>query len=323
MPHLFSPLKIARVSLANRIVLGVGVSGCPTPGGFVRAPLVDFYARRAAGGAGLICVEAALVLPGELPDAQLGVYHDAFVPGLTELAQAIHARGARACLALTGPQQQPEATRDLLLLREAFIRGAWRAHAAGFDAVLLSAAEPGVLRALLSPLHNQRADGYGGGIDGRLRLAQEIVEGVRAWLGRRMLIGFRLNVDELAPGGIELQDAGVIARRIVGAGAGLLDVTVAERDGAPVARFPGWRVPLAASLKRLIPDVPIITGGGLDDPQLADSAIRDGSVDLVRIGRTLRADPDWPQRAFAALRPDEPTEPPLYSFVLDDDDRYV
>lgn len=323
MPHLFSPLKLARISLPNRIVLSIGFSGHALPGGFVRPELLDYYVRRGAGGTGLICVEPTLVLPSDAPGAQLGIYHDAFVPGHAALAAQIHAQGARACLALAGPPQAPDKPRAMELLREAFIAGAWRAHAAGYDAILLSAAEPGALQALVSPLHNHRDDDYGGGLDGRLRLAQEIIEGVRAWLGRRLLIGFRLNIDELTPGGIELQDARVIARRIVGAGAGLLDVTVSERDGASVARFPGWRVPLAASLKRLLPDVPIITGGGLDDALLADSVIRDGSVDLVRIGRGLRADPDWPQRAFAALRPSDAAEPTLYSFVLDDEDHYI
>ena len=302
MPHLFSPFKLARLSLPNRIVLGVGASGCPTPGGFASPHLVEFYAQRGAGGAGLLCVEPALVLPGVAPDAQLGIYHDAFVPGLTVLASAIRAGGAYTCLALADPPFVFATTNGLHLIREAYIAAAWRARAAGFDAILLSSAEPGALHTLVSPLHNQRSDNYGGDFDGRLRLALEIVEGVRAWLGRRLLVGFRLNVDELTPGGIELRDARIIAQRLLDTGVGLLDVTVAPRNGA-VAQFPGWRVPLAAAIKRLLPDVPILSGGGLADPQLADGAIRDGSVDLVRIGQALRTDPDWPRRAFDALRP--------------------
>jgi 2,4-dienoyl-CoA reductase-like NADH-dependent reductase (Old Yellow Enzyme family) len=44
-----------------------------------------------------------------------------------------------------------------------------------------------------------------------------------------------------------------------------------------------------------------MVGGLLDDPELADSVIRDGSADLVTLGQRLRVDPDWPRRARAAL----------------------
>jgi 2,4-dienoyl-CoA reductase-like NADH-dependent reductase (Old Yellow Enzyme family) len=162
---------------------------------------------------------------------------------------------------------------------------------------MLSAADGGVLRELLSAELNRRADIYGGSIAGRLRLPMEIIDGVRAWMGSRFLIGFRLIAEEFVPGGMSLQDARVIAKRVVAAGVSLLDVTVDSHTESPVARFPGWCIPLANSIKRVIPDVPVIGSGLLSDPYLADSVVQDGSVDLVMLGRTLRRHPDWPLRA--------------------------
>jgi len=43
--------------------------------------------------------------------------------------------------------------------------------------------------------------------------------------------------------------------------------------------------------------VPVIGSGELGDPHLADSVVRDGSVDLVMLDGSLRRDPDWPLRA--------------------------
>jgi 2,4-dienoyl-CoA reductase-like NADH-dependent reductase (Old Yellow Enzyme family) len=193
----------------------------------------------------------------------------------------------------------PLTSADLLATADAFTLGAWRALCAGADGIMLTAADGGLLHTLFSPLHNQRADAFGPGLDGRLRLALLVCEQVRRWLGPRLLIGFRMLADELAPGGTTLQDARVAAKRLVAGGVRLLDL-VAPANTAQVARFPGWAIPLANSIKR-VADVPVIGSGLLGDPLLADSVVRDGSVDLVMLDGTLRADPDWPQAARALL----------------------
>jgi 2,4-dienoyl-CoA reductase-like NADH-dependent reductase (Old Yellow Enzyme family) len=125
------------------------------------------------------------------------------------------------------------------------------------------------------------------------------VEGARRWLGYRLIIGFRLLADEFTPGGMSLQDARVAAKRLTAAGVRLLDIT-APLAVAQVAHFPGWAVPLANSIKR-VTDVPVIGSGLLGDPQLADSVVRDGSVDLVMLAQALRDDPDWPRAARQSL----------------------
>ncbi|NTW03325.1 MAG: NADH:flavin oxidoreductase, partial [Oscillochloris sp.] len=155
---------------------------------------------------------------------------------------------------------------------------------------------------LVSPVRNHRLDVYGGGVSGRLRFLLEIIESVRAWMGSRLIIGFRLAAEEFVPGGMGLQDARVIAKRVTSAGVRLLDVTIVADDTITLARFPGWAVPLANGIKRVIPEVPVIGFGLHGDYHLADSVIRDGSIDLVAIDHTLRSDPDWPQHARKALR---------------------
>jgi 2,4-dienoyl-CoA reductase-like NADH-dependent reductase (Old Yellow Enzyme family) len=301
MADLFSPLTIAGRELPNRIVLAPTPSGAASAEGFVGAAAVSAYARRARGGAGLVLSEPLRVVAprGDLRDPHLGIYADVFVPGLRRLVAATRAEGARILLTLDEPDA-PDEEGDLAGLGEAFILGAWRAHCAGADGVMLTAAGGGVLHALLSPLHNRRADAYGQGPDGRRRLALNIVEGVHAWIGRRLIIGFTLLADEFAPGGLTLQDARVLAKRLTAAGVRLLEVA-APTDPPNVARFPGWTVPLANSIRRVV-DVPVIGSGELDDPALADSIVRDGSVDLVMVGQGPHSNPEWPRVAREALR---------------------
>lgn len=301
MPHLFSPLTLRRTQLRNRIVLAAYPSGHATPRGQTTEPMVDYYRERAAGGVGLVLVEPALALPPVAPQPHLAAYGDAFLPGLRRLATAIADEGAVPLLSLGATiKAQGLSLAQLVSLRDAYIAAARRAHSAGMIGVMLPLADGSPLHQLVSPRHNQRDDEYGGDLDGRLRLALETVEGIRRALGPASVIGLRLAVEDAQEGSRSHNDSRVIARRLVAAGASLIDVTVEPQGSAPLARFPGWRVPLAASLKPLV-DVPVMVGGGLDDPLLADSVVRDRSVDLVVVGRALHQDPLWPQQAMHAI----------------------
>jgi 2,4-dienoyl-CoA reductase-like NADH-dependent reductase (Old Yellow Enzyme family) len=272
--------------------------------GFVSVDLVEYYVRRARGGVGLILSEPLLVVPppANTGAVHLGIYADAFVTGLCRLVAAIRESGARVILSLDAPLAADALDgAALIVARDSFIMAAWRAHCAGADGVLLSSADGGLIHSLVSPARNHRLDAYGGGVAGRLRFPLEIVEGVRGWIGPRMITAFRLAAEEFVPGGMGLQDARVIAKRVTSAGVRLLDVTVSADESTTLARFPGWAVPLANGIKRVTPDVPVIGFGLHGDYQLADSVIRDGSVDLVAVNHTLRSAPDWPRQARKAL----------------------
>jgi NADPH2 dehydrogenase len=300
MADLFSPLAIAGMELPNRLVMAPSPSGLAAADGFIPAQLITHYRARARGGVGLIISEPFQVLPpaGEQPTPYLGLWNDAFIADLRRLSSAIHSYETKLFITLDAPPAAVLADARLLTHSgEQFVFAAWRALAAGADGVMLSAASAGLLHALFSPLSNRRDDQYGGTISGRMRLAQEIVEGIRLWLGKRLPIGFRLAAEELAPGGASLQDARFAARRLAAAGVQLFDVTVIADDSQPLATFPGWSVPLANAIKRVTPEVPVICGGELDEPLLADSLIRDESIDLVMVDRPLRDDPGWPEVA--------------------------
>jgi 2,4-dienoyl-CoA reductase-like NADH-dependent reductase (Old Yellow Enzyme family) len=299
---LFSPLTLCHTRLPNRIVLNALPSGYTVPDGFASSDLATYYIARAQGGAGLLVIEPTCVIPP--PDdvtPHLGLYADTQVTDLYHCIHAIHQVGTAVLVMLDQPLWVAQLSgAEVNDIGEAFIAAAWRGHAAGADGIMLSAADGGPFEQLVSPLRNQRADRYGGSLDGRLRLLLKVVEGVESWMGSQFIVGVRLNIEEFTPGGIGLQDARLIAKRLVSAGVQLIEISAETSSQVPVARFPGWRVPLASGLKAVV-DVPVMVGGLLDDPDLADSVIRDGSADLVTLGQRLRVDPDWPRRARAAL----------------------
>jgi 2,4-dienoyl-CoA reductase-like NADH-dependent reductase (Old Yellow Enzyme family) len=302
MLNLLSPLTLGRLRLLNRIVLSALPSGFATPDGFVGSALSEYYVDRARGGAGLLTFEHIYPLPpSDSITPHLGLYADAHVADLHHCIAAIHHEGAAALVML----DQPLAVAALSVaaidqIGEAFVAAAWRARAAGADGVMLSTADGGPFEQLVSPLHNHRNDRYGADSAGRLRLMLAVVEAIQRWIGEHFVVGVRLNVEEFAAGGLTLQDARVIAKRLTGAGVRLLEISAKTSGDTPIARFPGWLGPLAAGIKTVV-EVPVLVGSLSDDPLLADGLIRDGSADLAALNEALRKEPLWPRRAQTAL----------------------
>ena len=90
-PRLFSPGRMGRMELRNRVVMAPMVVQLASETGAVTPRTVDHYARRARGGAGLVIVEATYVSPeGKAFACQRGIDRDGLVPGHVELVEAVH-----------------------------------------------------------------------------------------------------------------------------------------------------------------------------------------------------------------------------------------
>ena len=92
---LFEPIKINQLELKNRIYLPAMHLNMAVDHQ-VTDQLVDFYAERARGGVGTICVGYATVDELSGMSTNIGAHSDEFIPGLKRLAGAIRQNGARA-----------------------------------------------------------------------------------------------------------------------------------------------------------------------------------------------------------------------------------
>ena len=290
------------VRLPNRLVYNAQPSGCTTPDGFVGRELATYYLARAQSGVGLLVLEPACVLPPrDSTTPHLGLYADAQVPELRRCVTALHNAGAAVLVMLDQPLWTPKLTEhELYEIGEAFILAAWRVRACGADGIMLSTVDGGPFEQLISPLRNQRSDGYGGSVSGRSKLLREVVEGIERWIGSHFIVGVRMNAEEFTPGGLNLQDARLLATRLASAGVRLLEIQAQAASDTPIAHFPGWCVPMAAGIKAVV-DIPVMVGGLLDDAELADSVIHDAGADLIAVGARMRAEPNWPQQARELL----------------------
>lgn len=273
---LFTPLTVRHVTLPNRVVAPPMVQLRP----LASAAGLAWYRRLAAGGAGLVIVEATGV-----PAFEADLDADALRP----LVDAIHDHGATAAIQLFpldfGAQARPAdlTTGELDLIVERYGRAAATCRDAGFDGVEPHGAHNYLLNQFFMPDRNQRTDAYGGTDRKRGRLALAIVERIRQSVGDDLLVLYRHTPTGDA---YDLDDSLAFARRLVAAGVDVLDISPARRRDV---------ADLAAPFKRSL-DVPVIAVGGMDDPAAAAAALRDGRCDLIAVGRQLIADADWPAK---------------------------
>lgn len=327
MPDLLTPLEFKGLVLRNRIVMPPMASDVATPAGEPTRRHYDHYLPRARGGVGLVIVEHSYVeVCGRLTRTQLGIHHDGMIEPFRRLAEAIRETGARVALQVThaggatteevcgtrpvGPSEVPhprtgKAPRplsedELPALAEAFAAAARRVQRAGFDAVEIHGAHGFLLNQFLSPLTNQRRDRYGGSPENRAHFPLEVVKAVRQAVGPDYPVMYRLGAADNVPGGLTLEEAQVVAPRLVEAGVDLLDISGGLGGSRPAGAPPGYFVPLAVGVKAVV-KVPVVVTGGITDPHFADEIVREGRADLVGIGRALLADPDWARKAIAAL----------------------
>jgi NADPH-dependent 2,4-dienoyl-CoA reductase/sulfur reductase-like enzyme len=189
-------------------------------------------------------------------------------------------------------------TEEVEDLVEGFAQGARRAKEAGADAVEFHGAHGYLICGFLSPLSNQRTDRYGGSLQGRTRFALEILERTKMLVGADFPLFFRISVEEYLPGGLTLEETGVMATLLVEAGVHCLNVSAGNYGSFYQVMQPGsvprgFLVPLAEEIK-------IALGRALiADPWLPQKA-REGKFEDIRMctacfhcGDTLAREP-WP-----------------------------
>jgi len=326
---LFEPGYIGNLEIPNRIIMAPMLT-CYADGPNVSDRLIDYLEERARGGAGMITTEIASVHPlGQLEHNQIAVYDDKFIPGLRNLADAIHRHGAKIAMQIghggrasrsevIGAQpvscssvelkRSKELPRALTIseikgLVDSFIHAAIRAKAAGYDGVEVHCAHNYLLRQFISPYTNVRTDEYGGNTNNRVRFPSEIIAGIKKEL-KGFPVWFRINGDDFVPqGGLTHEESKVAARLLVEAGAEAVSVSAGTYDSPrliwstqPMFLPPGCNVYLAAGIKSVV-SVPVMAAGRINSPSLAEQILNEGKADFLAMGRTLIADPEFPRKA--------------------------
>ncbi|MGE4048254.1 MAG: NADH:flavin oxidoreductase/NADH oxidase, partial [Acetobacteraceae bacterium] len=185
---------------------------------------------------------------------------------------------------------------------QAFADSARRADAAGFDIVEIHGAHGYLIASFLSAVSNTRNDQYGGDRAGRMRFPLEVARAVRAvWPAHKPLF-FRISCEDGA-GGWTIEDSVALALELKAAGVDIVDCSsgglTSSAVAAPIPRYPGFQVPYAAAIRKT--GMPTMAVGLILDGPQAEKVLRDGSADLIAIGRQALYDPFWPVHAAQEL----------------------
>jgi 2,4-dienoyl-CoA reductase-like NADH-dependent reductase (Old Yellow Enzyme family) len=340
MSHpLFSPLKLRSVEFANRI----GVSPMcqySSEDGFATDWHLAHLGSRAQGGAGLVILEAAAVVPeGRISVGDLGLWKDKHIPALKRIVAFLHSQGARAAIQLAhagrkGSMAIPFPGERLLLpteggwqpvapsavafapnyavpkalhpnaiagVIEAFAQAARRALEAGFDLVEIHAAHGYLLHQFLSPLANRRTDVYGGSFRNRTRLLLEVVSAVRGIWPAHLPLFVRISATDWAEDGWTVDESVELAGLLREHGVDLVDVSSGGQiPNAQIPVGPGFQVGFAGRIRREA-NIPTAAVGLITTAAQADAVVAEGNADLVLLGREMLRDPNWPLHAAAEL----------------------
>jgi 2,4-dienoyl-CoA reductase-like NADH-dependent reductase (Old Yellow Enzyme family) len=183
---------------------------------------------------------------------------------------------------------------------EAFAGATRRADRLGLELLEIHAAHGYLLSSFLSPLGNDRTDGYGGDREARMRFPLEVFDAVRAHWPARKPIGVRFNGTDWVEGGLTGDDAVAFARALKARGCDYVDISSGGSARAEIPLAPGYQVPFAAQVKREA-QITTVAVGLIRDPAHAEAIVAGGSADLVAIGRGMLNNPRWAWHAAEHL----------------------
>jgi 2,4-dienoyl-CoA reductase-like NADH-dependent reductase (Old Yellow Enzyme family)/thioredoxin reductase len=309
--HLLSPLAVGPVELRNRVVSTAHQTTLVKE----HLPTDDFLAyheARAAGGTGLIVLEAAAVHPsGLLTDKTLGVFDDVAVPALARVADAVHAHGTRLFVQLfhggreqiMSPPRQPAVApsavptprfhvepralegNEVQEIVAGYGKGAAIVAAAGLDGVEITAAHNYLIAEFFSPETNLRTDEWADGP----RLLHAILDSVRA-AAPSLAVGVRVSADAPVAGAIVEQLTG----RADFVHLALGDASTLAGSSGIVPPPPVPHNAIADHADRHRSELTRIVTSRIVDPGEADELIAAGRADAVGMTRALISDPDLP-----------------------------
>lgn len=321
---LLQPGRIGSMTVRNRVFMApMGTTS--EPDGSLHDRSIRYYEERAKGGFGMIITGANQVNTSYEQKACNILGSERSLNQLGFLARRVHHNGAKLVVQLTpglGRMQLPFAadvapkaasavesfwfpglvcepltTEEIKDLVASMARGAAMAKRAGADAVEMHGYGGYLMDQFSSTLWNKREDEYGGDLAGRLRFPLEVIAAVREAVGPTFPILYKFTPYHGVEGGREVPEGIEMAKMLQAAGVDALHVDMGCYEAwykaiDTVYQESPTQAWLAAEIRQHV-QVPVLTQGKLQDPNLAEKVLEDEMADFVGLAHGALADPDW------------------------------
>jgi NADPH2 dehydrogenase len=305
----------------NRVVVPPMASQTANTLGYVTPETIQHYKKLSQSGAGIIFTEYTYIhKSGQGEKNQLAIDDDFKISGLKEISRTVHKSGALAGIqivhaggktnstltgsALLAPSPTPvpiknhelETPRALSAsevedLIDWYTQAAKRAELADFDIVELHAAHGYGLNQWLSPITNQRKDGFGGDIAGRARLLLQVASQIKQKLPE-MLVAVRMPAQDHFSEGLQSEEMQWVAKKLETIGVDLIDISsgIGGWRRPRGIRGQGYLVEDATHIKEAV-NVPVIGVGGIQEGCFIDEILFENKVDFAAVGRAILKEP--------------------------------
>ncbi|ASG65406.1 NADPH-dependent 2,4-dienoyl-CoA reductase [Idiomarina piscisalsi] len=321
-PNLLKPLDLGFTTLKNRVLMGSMHTGLEEEkNGFSK--LASFYEERAKGGVGLIVTGG--ISPnfrGRLAPFGSEMSKPWHVGKHRQVTDAVHKYGSKICLqllhagrysyhpfslapsAIKAPINpfKPKAMSERQILKtiKHYARGAKLAQKAGYDGVEIMGSEGYLINQFLCPRTNKRTDGWGGSFENRMRFPLEIVKAVRAAVGEKSIIIFRLSMLDLVEDGHQLDEVLKLGKLLEQAGVTIINTGIGWHEARVptiVTSVPRGAFSWITERVRRELSVPVVAVNRINTPEIAEHILESNQADMVSMARPLLADPEFVKKA--------------------------
>jgi 2,4-dienoyl-CoA reductase-like NADH-dependent reductase (Old Yellow Enzyme family) len=327
----WAPLQLScGAQLRNRFILAPMTTNSSNPDGTVSDAELAYIRRRCVTEFAAGITSCAYVDDDGRSWQGIGAEQDAHIDSLREVAKAFKVGGGLAILqlydggrladpklvapdAIRAPSAVPSLRPGARIPRamtgeevegliESFVAAAKRGAAADFHGIELHGANHYLIQQFFSPRSNKRTDRWGGSAENRMRFPLELTAAVKAAVGERMFVGYRINALETEDGGYSLDDAALLCSRLCELGVDYIHISMDDfRKRSPMREDRDWTAvvdpvelanPISALSRAIDGRTAVIASGGVKSLEDAHAALSAGAT-LVAVGRAALIDPEW------------------------------
>ena len=336
---LLEPYQLKHLTLKNRIMT-TAHEPAYTEDGMPKQRYRAYHEERVKAGIAMIMTAGSAIVSQDSPPAfgNILAYQDEVVGWMKQIADMCHDHDAAIMIQLThlgrrtawstddwlpvvSASHQREIAHKAFPKRiegwdiERIIRdyadAAERMQQAGLDGIELEAYGH-LIDQIWSPLTNTLDAPYGGSFDNRMKFIADLLDAIRARVGKEFIVGVRYSADELSAQGISVEEGLQISHWLKDSGQvdflnvirGRVDSDAALADVIPVMGMPNApHLDFAGSI-RAETGMPTFHAARIADVATARHAISAGKLDMVGMTRAHMADPHIVEKIRAGREDD-------------------
>ncbi len=324
---ILEPIQVGKITLKNRIMFPPMTTGYEDKDGTISEQSFNFYKRIAQGGVAYIVLGDVAPVNTVSPTPKL--FHDGQIPAYKKLADAVHKYDCKLGIQIFHPEYDVDALAELFKKGDMQAARAKlhhdmlhyidevteeqlnnilkkigdcvkRASQAGVDIVEIHGDR--LVGSLCSTILNKRTDAYGGSFENRIKFALKVVKTIKD-NAPDMCIDYKLPIITENPlrgkGGLKIEEAVKFAKILEDTGVNMIHVGQANHTGNMNDTIPAMGTQpycFMSKYTKQIKDavsIPVSSVGRILTPENAEALIENGICDIVGLGRSLLADPDY------------------------------